>query len=449
MAEESILRRVLPNSIEAEQAVIGSMLIDQEAITVASEIVNPDDFYNKQYGILYEAMLELNNESKQVDIVTLQDRLKEKDVPADVCNLEYMRDIIAAVPTSANIRYYAGIVAEKSTLRKLIKLTGEIENNCYDGKENLEYILDDTEKRVFELVQKRNTDDFMPIDQVVLDAVARIEAAYRAGGSVTGIPTGFIDLDYMTSGLHPSELILIAARPAMGKTAFVLNIAQHMAFKQNKSVAIFSLEMGKEQLINRLFALEGNIEAGHLRNGKLDDSGWEKLADAASIIGDSKLIIDDTPGITVQNLRSKCRKYKLEKGLDIIIIDYLQLMSGSGRTESRQQEISEISRSLKLLARELEVPVVALSQLSRAVEQRPDKRPMMSDLRESGAIEQDADIIMFIYRDDYYNPDTERKNISEIIIGKQRSGPVGTVELVWMPEYTRFGNIEKKRYNEQ
>ncbi|MBP9997187.1 MAG: replicative DNA helicase [Lachnospiraceae bacterium] len=445
MAEEAVLRRVLPNSIEAEQAVIGSMLIDQEAITIASEIVTPDDFYNKQYAIIYEAMLELNSQSKQVDIVTLQDKLKEKDVPAEVCNLEYIRDIIAAVPTSANIRYYAGIVAEKSTLRKLIRLTGEIENNCFEGKESLEYILDDTEKRVFEIVQKRNTDDFMPIDKVVLEAVKRIEAAYMAGGTVTGIPTGFVDLDYMTSGLHGSELVLIAARPAMGKTAFVLNIAQHMAFKQNKSVAIFSLEMGKEQLINRLFALEGNIEATHLRNGKLDDSEWEKLAEAASVIGDSKLIIDDTAGITVSQLRSKCRKYKLEKGLDIIIIDYLQLMNGSGKTESRQQEISEISRSLKLLARELDIPVVALSQLSRAVEQRPDKRPMMSDLRESGAIEQDADIIMFIYRDDYYNPDTERKNISEIIIGKQRSGPVGTVELAWLPEYTRFGNLERRR----
>ncbi len=445
MAEESMLKRIMPNSIEAEQAVIGSMLIDQEAIVIASEIVQVEDFYNRQYGILYEAMLELNNERKQVDIITLMDRIKEKDVPEDIVNLEYMRDIIAAVPTSANIRYYAGIVAEKATLRRLIRVAGEIENNCYDGKENIEYILDDTEKKVFDLVQRRNTEDFEPIDKAVIHAVEAIEAAFRAGGSITGIPTGFIDLDYMTSGLHGSELILIAARPAMGKTAFVLNIAQHMAFKQKKSVAIFSLEMGKEQLINRLFALEGNIEAGHLRNGQLDDSEWDKLAEAASVIGDSKLIIDDTPGITVQSLRSKCRKYKLEKGLDIIIIDYLQLMTGSGKIESRQQEISEISRSLKLLARELNIPVIALSQLSRAVESRPDKRPMMSDLRESGAIEQDADIVMFIYRDDYYNKDTDKKNISEIIIGKQRSGPVGTVELVWMPEYTKFGNIEKRK----
>ncbi|MBR5361037.1 MAG: replicative DNA helicase, partial [Lachnospiraceae bacterium] len=361
MAEEAILRRTLPNSIEAEQAVIGSMLIDQESISIAAELVTPDDFYNRQYGIIYEAMLELNNEHKQVDIVTLQNKLKEKDVPEELSSLDYMRDIVAAVPTSTHIKYYAGIVAEKSTLRRLIKASDEIENNCYDGKESLDFILDDAEKKVFEMVQRRNFEDFVPIDQVVLNAVSRIEAAYKAGGNVTGIPTGFIDLDYKTSGLQPAELILIAARPSMGKTAFVLNIAQHMAFRQNKSVAIFSLEMSKEQLINRLIALEGNIEASHLRNGKLDDSEWDKLAEAGAVIGDSKLIIDDTPGITVAALRSKCRKYKLEKGLDCIIIDYLQLMSGSGRVESRQQEISDISRSLKGLARELNVPVVALS----------------------------------------------------------------------------------------
>ncbi len=449
MAEEDVLRRTMPSSIEAEQAVIGSMLIDQESISIASELVTPEDFYNRQYGIIYEAMLELNNEKKQVDIVTLQDKLRSKDVPEELSSLEYIRDIVAAVPTSTHIRYYAGIVAEKSTLRKLIKASDEIENDCYEAKEDLDTILDSAEKKIFDMVQRRNFEDFVPIDQVVLSAVGRIEAAYRAGGNVTGIPTGFVDLDYMTSGLQPAELILIAARPSMGKTAFALNIAQHMAFKQNKSVAIFSLEMSKEQLINRLFALEGNIDATHLRSGKLEDSEWDKLAEAASIIGDSKLIIDDTPGITVAALRSKCRKYKLEKGLDCIFIDYLQLMSGNGRTESRQQEISEISRSLKGIARELNVPVVALSQLSREVEKRPDKRPMMSDLRESGAIEQDADVIMFIYRDDYYHEDTERKNISDIIIGKQRNGPVGTVELAWIPQYTKFGNIEKRRKDYQ
>ncbi len=445
MPEESILKRIMPSSTEAEQAVIGSILIDQEAITVASELIEPDDFYNRQYGIIYEAMLDLNKEHRQIDTVTLQNKLREKDATQDICSLEYMRNIIAAVPTSANIRYYSMIVAEKATLRRLIRASGDIENECYESSQTLDDILDGAEKRIFDLVQRRSTDEFVPIDRVVLNALSRIETAYRAGGSVTGLPTGFTDLDYMTSGLQPAELILIAARPSMGKTAFVLNIAQHIAFKNSKSIAIFSLEMSKEQLMNRFFALEGNIEAEHLRSGRLDDTEWDKLAEAGSIIGDSKLIIDDTPGITVAALRSKCRKYKLEKGLDCIIIDYLQLMSGSGRTESRQQEISEISRSLKGIARELNVPVVALSQLSRAVEQRENKRPMMSDLRESGAIEQDADVIMFIYRDDYYHENSEKKNIAEIIIGKQRNGPVGKVELAWIPKYTKFGNLVHDR----
>ena len=441
--EEVLLKRVLPNSIEAEQSVIGSMIIDREAITIASEIINPDDFYNKQYGILFETMVELNDEGKPVDLITLQDRLKEKDVPPEVSSLEFIRNIITAVPTSANVRYYAGIVAEKSTLRRLIRLSDEIENTCYSGKESLEVILDDTEKRVFELVSKRNSGDFIPIRQVVMNALERIELASKANGTVTGIATGFLDLDFLTSGMQPAELVLIAARPSMGKTAFVLNVAQHMAFKLNNSVAIFSLEMSKEQLVNRMFSLESRVDAQHLRNGKLDETEWEKLIESAGVIGKSKLIIDDTPGITIQDLRSKFRKYKLENDLDIIIIDYLQLMSGSGRSESRQQEISEISRSLKGLARELSVPILALSQLSRAVEQRPDHRPMMSDLRESGAIEQDADVVMFIYRDDYYNKDTEKKDIAEIIIGKQRNGPIGTVELAWLPQYTKFANLER------
>ena len=441
--EEVLLKRALPNSIEAEQSVIGSMILDREAITIASEIILPDDFYNKQYGILFETMIELNDEGKPVDLVTLQDRLKEKDVPPQVSSLEFIRDIITAVPTSANVRYYAGIVLEKSTLRRLIRLSGEIENTCYIGKDSLEIILEDTEKKVFELVQKRNAGSFVPIRQVVMNALERIEMASKTSGMVTGIATGFLDLDYMTSGMQPADLVLIAARPSMGKTAFVLNIAQHVAFKINKAVAIFSLEMSKEQLVNRMFSLESRVDAQHLRNGKLDESEWEKLIESAGVIGKSKLIIDDTPGISIQDLRSKCRKYKLENDLDMIIIDYLQLMSGSGRFESRQQEISEISRSLKGLARELSVPIIALSQLSRAVEQRPDHRPMMSDLRESGAIEQDADVVMFIYRDDYYNKDTEKKDIAEIIIGKQRNGPIGTVELAWLPQYTKFANLEK------
>lgn len=331
-------------------------------------------------------------------------------------------------------------------MRKMIKLNEEIENMCYAGKEPLESIMEQTEKSMFQLLQRRTTGEYVPIKQVVLNALDRIEKASKSKGTVTGIPTGFIDLDYKLSGFQPSDFILIAARPSMGKTAFVLNIAQYMAFKKNKAVAIFSLEMSKEQLVNRLFSLESQVDAQSLRTGNMKDSDWEKLIEGAGVIGQSKLIIDDTPGISISELRSKCRKYKLEHGLDIIIIDYLQLMTGSvGKSsESRQQEVSDISRQLKGLARELNVPVVSLSQLSRAVESRPDKRPMLSDLRESGAIEQDADVVMFIYRDEYYNKDSEFKKQAEIIIAKQRNGPVGTVNLAWLGEYTKFANLSRQ-----
>ena len=411
--EEALLKRVLPHSIEAEQSVIGAMIMDKDAIVAASEILTEEDFYSKQYGALFEAMVELNDEGKPVDTVTLQDRLREKDVPPEVSSLEFIRELLNTLPTSAHIKNYANIVAEKAMLRRLIKLNEEIANTCYVGKDSLENILEDTEKRVFNLVQRRNTDSFVPIRQVVMNAMDQIEKASKNKGSVTGIATGFIDLDYRTAGMQPSDLVLIAARPSMGKTAFVLNIAQHVAFKLEQTVAIFSLEMSKEQLVNRLFSLESKVDAQKLRTGNLSDNDWEKLIETAGVIGKSNLIIDDTPGITIGEMRSKCRKYKLEYDLKMIIIDYLQLMSGSGgRNDSRQQEISDISRSLKALARELGVPVLALSQLSRAVEQRPDHRPMLSDLRESGAIEQDADVVMFIYRDDYYNKNTEKKGLA-------------------------------------
>lgn len=446
--EENVIKRILPHSVEAEQSVIGSMIMDREAIVVASELITGEDFYNRQYGILFETMVELNDVGSPVDLVTLQNKLKEKDVPPEVSSLEFVRDLITAVPTSANIKYYANIVAEKATLRRLIRLNEEIANTCYAGKESLECILEDTEKRVFQLVQKRTTDDFVPVRQIVMNAMDKIETAAKNKGSVTGIPTGFIDLDYRTAGMQPSDLILVAARPSMGKTAFELNLAQYMAFKKNLTVALFSLEMSKEQLVNRMFSLESNVDAQKLRTGQLNDEEWERLIESAGTIGKSKLIIDDTPGISIAELRSKCRKYKLEHDLSIIMIDYLQLMSGSGRTESRQQEISDISRSLKALARELSVPVVALSQLSRAVEQRPDHRPMLSDLRESGAIEQDADVVMFLYRDDYYNHDSPDKGVSEVIIAKQRNGPIGTVKLAWLPQYTKFANLEHKANEE-
>ncbi len=393
--------------------------------------------------VWFEAMIELHDEGKAVDLITLQERLKEKDLPPEISSMEFVRDLLSAVPTSANVKYYAEIVAEKSMLRKLIKTTEEITNACYLGKEKTQDILEVTEKKIFDLVQNRGSEEFVPIRQVVLNAIEKIEKASRSQGSVTGIPTGFIDLDYKMSGFQPSDLILVAARPSMGKTAFVLNIAQYMAFHNDVTAAIFSLEMSKEQLVNRLLALESKVDSQNIRTGNLEDEEWAKLIEGANIIGKSNLIIDDKPGISISELRSKCRKYKMEHNLGIIFIDYLQLMTGSGRSESRQQEISEISRSLKALARELNVPVVALSQLSRAVEQRPDHRPMLSDLRESGAIEQDADVVMFIYRDDYYNKDSENKNIAEIIIAKQRNGPIGTVNLVWLPNYTKFVNMKK------
>lgn len=441
--EEALIKRILPHSLEAEQSVIGSMIMSRDAIVEASEIITGADFYQKQYGIIFETMVELHDEGKAVDLITLQERLKEKDLPPEISSMEFVRELLSSVATSANVKYYAEIVSEKSMLRKLIKTTEEIANSCYLGKEKTQDILEITEKKIFDLVQNRGSQEFVPIRQVVLNAIEKIEKASRSQGSVTGIPTGFIDLDYKMSGFQPSDLILVAARPSMGKTAFVLNIAQYMAFHDHVTAAIFSLEMSKEQLVNRLLALESKVDSQNIRTGNLEDEEWAKLIEGANIIGNSNLIIDDKPGISISELRSKCRKYKMEHNLGVIFIDYLQLMTGSGRSESRQQEISEISRSLKALARELNVPVVALSQLSRAVEQRPDHRPMLSDLRESGAIEQDADVVMFIYRDDYYNKDSENKNIAEIIIAKQRNGPIGTVNLVWMPNYTKFVNMKK------
>ena len=441
--DEGLIKRVLPHSIEAERSVVGSMIMDSEAVITASEIVTKDDFYGKQYGILFEAMVELYSDGKPIDLVTLQDKLKEKNVPPELSSVEFIRDIVASVPTSTNVKSYAGIVKDKSTLRRLIKTNEEIENMCYLGNEPVDYIMELTEKKIFNLLQLKPGGDFVPIKDVVIEALEHIEQSSRMKGSVTGLPTGFTDLDVKTSGFHGSELILVAARPAMGKTAFVLNIAQYMAFRKNITVAIFSLEMPKEQLVNRLFSLESHVDSQKIRTGNLEDGDWENLIESAGVIGKSNLIIDDTGGITVSELRSKCRKYKLEHNLGIIIIDYLQLMSGGKRTESRQNEVSEISRSLKALAKELDVPIIALSQLSRAVEGREDKRPMLSDLRESGAIEQDADVVMFLYRDEYYNKDSDKKGIAEVIISKQRSGATGTVELVWLPQYTKFANKEK------
>ena len=443
--DEALLKRVLPHSIEAEQSVIGSMLMDREAVISASEIITGSDFYQHQYGVMFDSMVELFNEGKPVDLVTLQDRLKEKDVPPEVSSLDFVRDIVSIVPTSANVKSYANIVREKSVLRRLIRTTEEIANSCYAGKDSLEDILADTEKSIFNLLQSRSAQDFVPIRQVAINVLEKIESAYKNQGTVTGVPTGFIDLDYKLSGFQPSDFILIAARPSMGKTAFVLNVVDYVSVRRGLPCMVFSLEMSKEQLVNRMLSMESNVDSQKLRTGSLTDGDWDAVVEGVGVIGNANLVIDDTPGISISELRSKCRKMKLEQGLSLVIIDYLQLMSGSGtgNNDSRQQEISEISRSLKALARELQAPVVALSQLSRACETRTDHRPMLSDLRESGAIEQDADVVMFLYRDDYYNKDTDHPNEAEVIIAKQRNGPIGTVNLIWKPEFTKFVNAAR------
>ena len=438
--DEALIKRVLPHSVEAEQSVIGSMLMDREAIIAASEMITGDDFYQHQYGVMFESMVELFNEGKPVDLVTLQDRLKEKEVSS----LDFVREILTTVPTSANVKHYAQIVQEKAVLRRLIRVNEEIANSCYAGKDSLEHILAHTEKSIFDLLQSRNSGEFVPIRQVALNVLEKIEQAAKTNDTVTGIPTGFIDLDYRTSGFQPSDFILIAARPSMGKTAFVLNVVEHVAVKKQYPCMVFSLEMSKEQLVNRMLSMESNVDSQKLRTGSLTDADWDAVIEGVGTIGNSKLLIDDTPGISIMELRSKCRKVKLEFGLSLVIIDYLQLMSGSGKSgDNRQQEISEISRSLKALARELNAPVIALSQLSRACETRQDHRPMLSDLRESGAIEQDADVVMFLYRDDYYNKDTDTPNIAEVIIAKQRNGPIGTIQLMWRPELTKFANLAR------
>ena len=440
MEDEALIKKIMPHNLEAEQSVIGAMLMDNETIGTVTELLTGDDFYAKQNGILFDAMAELYNERKPSDMVTLSAKLKEKNAPEEMQSPEFIKAILDAVPTSANVKYYAQIVYEKATLRKLIRVTEDISKEAYASGDKLDNILEMTEKNVFNLVQSRNTRDFEPISEIVIRSLKAIQKASETKGNITGVSTGFADLDFKTAGLQPSDFILIAARPSMGKTAFSLSILDNVTCKKGKAAAIFSLEMSKEQLVNRLLAMESLIDAQNIRTGNLSDEDWDHLSEAAETIGGSNLIIDDTPGISITELRSKCRKYKMEQDIQLVIVDYIQLMTSGGRSDNRQQEISDISRSLKSLARELKVPVIALSQLSRAVEKRDDHRPMLSDLRESGAIEQDADVVMFLYRDDYYNKETEKKNIAEVIIAKQRNGPIGTTELVWLPELTKFAN---------
>ena len=443
MEDETLLKKIMPHNMEAEQSVIGSMLMDVDAIDSATEILTGEDFYAKQNGVMFDAMKELRAENKPVDVITLSARLKETGAPEAMTSVEFIKEILNAVPTSANVKHYAQIVYEKSVLRKLIKVSEKINSSCYMQQEKLDSILEETEKEVFSVVQSGNTKDFTPIRDVVMDVLRKIEEASKTKGHLTGVSTGFADLDRMTNGLQKSDFILVAARPSMGKTAFALALVRYAALKKNLPVAVFSLEMSNEQLVNRLLAMESRVDAQDIRRGELDDSQWEALMDSSDVIGNSKIIIDDTPGISVTELRSKCRKYKLEHDIQMVVIDYIQLMSSGKNIDSRQQEVSDISRALKQIARELQVPVVILSQLNRSVDNRQDHRPMLSDIRESGAIEQDADVIMFLYRDDYYNPDTEEKNIAEVIIAKQRNGPVGTVKLAWQPKYTKFVSLER------
>ena len=446
--DEAVIRKTQPNSVESEQAVLASMLMSHEAVTNVADMLTKDDFYQAQYGVIFEAMVELYHEGTSIDLVTLMERLKEKGVPENVYSIETMQELLSVVSTSANAKKYAEIVKDRANMRRVIKLAETAANECYSLKDSSANILSNIENQVLEMTQSANNgDDITPIREVVDNVLRNIREASKQQGNITGVPTGFIDLDDMLTGLHGSELILIAARPAMGKTAFVLNIAEHVILKTDVPVAIFNFEMNKEQLVQRMIAMESQVNSQNIRTGNLQDDQWLKLYESSNIIGETKLFIEDQSNVTIGDIRNKCRKLKQRHNIGLIIIDYLQLMSGNGRTDSRQQEVSEISRGLKVLAKELDIPIIALSQLSRAVESRTDHRPMLSDLRESGSIEQDADVVMFIYRDDKYRDDLpeEDKNKAEIIVAKQRNGATGTIMLGWQGEYTKFVNLERSR----
>lgn len=440
------LGRIPPHDIEAEQAIIGSMLTDKDAVIAAVEVLQEQDFYREDNKIIYSAILNLYNSAEPIDIITLKSELKSMGKFEAVGGLEYIVQLPDKVPTTSNVEQYIKIVEEKSMLRALIKTADELITLGYDPTQEVEQVIDTAEKKIFQVMQKKNQKGYSSIKDILVDTFTQLEKLYNQKESITGVPTGFVDLDYRTSGLHNSDLILVAARPAMGKSAFALNIATNAAVRAKVPVAIFSLEMSKEQMTNRILCSEAMVDSAKVRTGKIDDDEWAKLAATSGELSEAGIYIDDTPGISIMEIRAKCRKMKLEKNIGLVVIDYLQLVQGSNKKGgSREQEIAEISRSLKILAKEIDVPVIALSQLSRAPEQRIDHRPMLSDLRESGSIEQDADIVMFLYRDDYYNEDTEKKNIAEVIIAKHRSGATGTVELLWLANYTKFANIERYR----
>lgn len=440
---EQALGRIPPQNIEAEQSVIGSMILDKDAIATVTEIITGDDFYRNDHREIFEAIIDIYDQSRPVDIVTLIDRLKQRDTLDAVGGVEYITYVATGVPTTANVKYYAQIVEEKSLLRKLISSANEIMNMGYEAADEVSNIMDSAEKHIFDLMQKKESKGVHPIREVLIETINKIEESYKNKGKISGVATGFSDLDRKTSGFQPSDLIIFAARPAMGKTSFALNIAQHAALHVKVPVAIFSLEMSKEQLVNRMLCSEALVDSQKVKTGMLDDDDWQKIARSVGPLSEAQIYIDDTAGISIMEIRAKCRRLKMKKNIGLVVIDYLQLMQGRGKVENRQQEISDISRSLKILAKEINVPIIALSQLSRSAEARTDHRPMLSDLRESGAIEQDADMVMFLYREDYYKPDTDKKNIAEVIIAKNRNGSTGTVDLVWMGQYTKFGDLEK------
>lgn len=440
------ITKIPPHDIEAEQAILGSMLTDRDAVIAAIEIIKPEDFYREDNKAIYTSILNLYAKAEPVDIITVKAELIEEGKFEQIGGLEYLAVLPDKVPTTANVDKYIKIVEEKSILRNLIKTSNELIELGYSQQEEVDIIIDQAEKKIFDMIKNRNQKGYTPIKDVLVESFAQIERLYNQKGVVTGVPTGFNELDYKTSGLNKSDLILIAARPAMGKSALAINIATNAAMRANIPVVIFNLEMSKEQVGNRILCSEAMVDSAKVRTGKIEEDDWAKLASAIGPLSEAPIYIDDTPGISIMEIRAKCRKLKLEKNVGLVVIDYLQLIQGTGKKgASREQEISEISRSLKILAKELNIPVVALSQLSRAAEQRSDHRPMLSDLRESGAIEQDADIVMFIYRDDYYNPETEQKNIAEIILAKHRGGATGTIELLWLGNYTKFVNLDKTR----
>ena len=434
------INRIPPHSVESEQSILGSIILDKEAIITVAETIQPMDFYKEAHKIIYESMLKLNSNNEPIDLITLIEELRKEGHLDSIGGISYLTSLSTIVPTTSNVKYYANIVKEKSVMRQLIKASNEIINLGYDASTDVQEILDKAEKNIFDISQEKSGDDIQPINVVLQDTFEMIEKLCTDKSEVTGITTGFADLNKKINGLQRTDLILLAARPAMGKTAFSLNLVQNAALKGDASVAVFSLEMSKEQLVQRMLSAQSNVELSKIKTGNLGESDWPRIIDGMAVLSEANIFIDDTPGIKISEIRSKCRRLKLEKGLDLILIDYLQLMEGEGKNENRQQEIAKISRSLKILAKELDCPVVALSQLSRSPELRKDHRPILSDLRESGSIEQDADIVMFLYRDEYYHDDSEKKNIGEVIIAKNRHGETGNVELVWFGQVQKFAD---------